>query len=67
MRPLISSVIVVRGVAHDVVRVWNRGGLAGELVVTKGDGDDIAARLRDGLQTSATTEDASEVDASSRR
>jgi hypothetical protein len=31
--------------AHDVVRVWNRGGLAGELIVNEGDGEKIAARL----------------------
>lgn len=30
---------------HETLSVWNRGGLAGELVVTMGDGDEIARRL----------------------
>jgi len=43
---LISSVRVEHGPGHDRVHVWNRGGKAGVLVVTKGDGDDVAERLR---------------------
>lgn len=30
---------------HETVSVWTRGGLAGELIVTMGDGDEIARRL----------------------
>jgi hypothetical protein len=45
VRTLITSVRVVAGEGHDTVRVWNRGGLAGELVVTHGDGPDLARRL----------------------
>lgn len=33
------------GPAHDIVHVWNRGGKAGELVVTSGDGALVAAHL----------------------
>jgi hypothetical protein len=42
---LVSSVRVHEEGNHDVVRVWNRGGLAGELVVNKGDGEPLARRL----------------------
>lgn len=45
-RMVVSSVEVIEGPAHDVVKIWNRGGLAGELTVTKGDGAVVAARLR---------------------
>lgn len=45
MRDIVSSVHVVRGPAHDVVRVFNRGALAGELVVLPGHGEEIAFRL----------------------
>ncbi len=34
---------------HDRVRVWNRGALSGELVVTAGDGDAILERLVGGM------------------
>ncbi len=51
MKDLISSVRVEHGPGHDRVHVWNRGGKAGVLVVTKGDGDDIAARLLDHIYT----------------
>jgi len=47
MKDLISSVRVEHGPRHDRVRVWNRGGLAGVLVVDAGDGNAIADRLRD--------------------
>jgi len=30
---------------HDKVRIWNRGGLAGELVLTKGDGEPMLRAL----------------------
>lgn len=43
--PVVSTVRVDRGVAHDRVRVWNRGGLAGVLVVASGDGEVLAALL----------------------
>jgi uridine phosphorylase len=35
---VISSAEVLELGAHEVVRVWSRGGLAGELVVGRGDG-----------------------------
>lgn len=45
-KDLISSVEVrLDRTGHDVVRVWNRGGLAGELVVVKGDGIPVYQRL----------------------
>lgn len=40
---LISSATVMRIGIHDRVRLWNRGGLAGELTVVAGDGERIAA------------------------
>lgn len=43
---LVTSVVVDAGPGHDRVRVWNRHGLAGELVVSAGDGAAIADRLR---------------------
>lgn len=45
MKPVVSSVRVRTGERHDVVTVWSRGGNAGELIVDKGDGDEIADRL----------------------
>jgi hypothetical protein len=42
---LVSSVTVETVGSHDVVRVWNRGGLAGMLTVCKGDGDALRQRL----------------------
>lgn len=41
----VSSAEVEQGPAHDRIRIWNRGGLAGELVVTSGDGERIAKQL----------------------
>lgn len=47
MSDLISSTRVeVRG-GHDLVTVWNRGGNAGSLVVSLGDGQAVAERLDD--------------------
>lgn len=37
-RHVVSSAEVIEAGAHEVVRVWSRGGLAGELVVGRGDG-----------------------------
>ena len=42
---LITSARVLPGPAHDTIRIFNRGGLAGEITVTAGDGRDIASRL----------------------
>lgn len=42
---LVSSAAVTQIGAHERVRVWSRGGLAGELVVSLGDGEKIAALL----------------------
>jgi hypothetical protein len=42
---LVTTVRVDEGPGHDVVHVWNRGGKAGTLTVTKGDGRAVAARL----------------------
>lgn len=44
-RSLVSSVGIDQMDAHEYVRVWNRGGLAGQLVVSKGDGEKIVALL----------------------
>ena len=41
----ITTVRVEKGPGHDYVHVWNRGGKAGTLTVTSGDGDLIARRL----------------------
>lgn len=46
---VVSNVAVVPGPGHDVVRVWNRGGLAGELTVTSGDGVKLAELLHAGM------------------
>lgn len=35
---VVSSATVREAGAHEVVRVWSRGGIAGELVVSRGDG-----------------------------
>ena len=51
MKDLISSVRVEAGPRHDRVSVWNRGGLAGVLLVDAGDGNDVADRLMDHLPT----------------
>lgn len=42
---IVSSVRVRVEASHDIVRVWNRHALAGELVVTHGDGHRVAVRL----------------------
>ena len=42
---LVTSVMVNFGDMHDTVRIWNRGGLAGELTVKAGDGEIMAKRL----------------------
>lgn len=42
---LISSARVSKIGAHEVVRLWSRGALAGELVVNDGDGDMLCALL----------------------
>lgn len=59
MRPLVSSARLTRGPAHDVVRVWNRGGMAGDLTVMSGDGAKLVAVLLgldvDGVEHAAGT------------
>lgn len=42
---LISSVQVIPRGAHENVRIWNRGGLAGSIVTGLGDGQRVAALL----------------------
>lgn len=42
---VVSSVKLEEGPAHDRLRIWNRHGLAGELVLQKGDGVRMAALL----------------------
>lgn len=42
---LISGATITRAGNHDVVKIWNRGGLAGELTVTAGDGAALVHRL----------------------
>ncbi len=44
-RPLISTVEVTEHPRHWRLRVWNRGGLAGELVVNADDGEQVLDRL----------------------
>ncbi len=46
---LVSSAVADRIGAHEEVRVWNRGGLAGVLVVERGDGPAIVERLTGGM------------------
>jgi hypothetical protein len=41
----VSSLSIQRLGGHDHVRIWNRGGLAGELIVDAGDGRHIASLL----------------------
>lgn len=47
-RRLISSVDVEVAGNHERVRIWNRGALAGELVVCIGDGESLAGLLMGG-------------------
>jgi hypothetical protein len=42
---VISSIRMAPKGAHELVRIWNRGGLSGELIVREGDGARIAAML----------------------
>jgi len=42
---LVSSAAVTTFGAHDHVRVWSRGGLAGELIMTAGDGVTFATSV----------------------
>jgi hypothetical protein len=42
---IVSTVRVMRGPAHDLVQVWNRGGFSGSLTVKSGDGEALARRL----------------------
>ena len=42
---VISSAEVLEAGAHEVVRVWSRGGFAGELVVSRGDGPRLCCGL----------------------
>jgi len=44
-RLVVSSVSIEQAGAHEVLRVWTRGGLAGELTVAEGDGQVVAERL----------------------
>lgn len=44
-RMLVSSATVTRMGAHDRVRLWVRGGLAGELIVPSGDGPLLVRKL----------------------
>ena len=45
LNTIVTSVMVTFGVGHDAVKVWSKGGLAGELLVTTGDGELMAKRL----------------------
>lgn len=42
---IISSIRVYQGPGHDVLHIWNRGGKAGTLTVTLGDGMILAMKL----------------------
>ena len=53
---LVTSVRVEQGPGHDHVHVWNRGGKAGTLDVTSGDGYAIARLLLpEGIADSSDT------------
>lgn len=54
---LVTRVEVRRRGGHDVVRVWNRHGLAGELTVIGGDGLAIAEMLVPGDRTCSPGQD----------
>jgi len=43
--PVFTSARLRTEGVHDKVRIWNRGGLAGELVLNKGDGEKMLHRL----------------------
>lgn len=43
---VVSSIRITEGSAHDRVKIWSRGGLAGELTLSHGDGLLLAALLR---------------------
>lgn len=51
---LVTSARLTTAGAHDRLRIWVRGGLAGELILSSGDGAQVAAVL--GLIDSAPTE-----------
>jgi hypothetical protein len=40
---VVSALAVTEVGTHERVRLWSRGGLAGEIVVSKGDGERLAA------------------------
>lgn len=42
---IVSSAAIVTMGGHERVRIWSRGGLAGELIVNAGDGQKIAEFL----------------------
>ena len=44
-RILVSSMRVLPGKQHDKIEIFNRGGKAGELLVTAGDADEFVRRL----------------------
>jgi len=55
MKDLISSVVIEdRGPKHAHMRIWNRGGLAGTLIVNKEDANEIKDRLLDHVETKFT-------------
>jgi hypothetical protein len=54
---VVSSATVHDAGAHEVVRVWSRGGLAGELVVGRGDGARLCCVLFD-LEAALPTDNA---------
>lgn len=42
---LISSARIYRIGSHDHVQLWNRGGLGGAMIMSAGDGHELATRL----------------------
>jgi hypothetical protein len=42
---VVTTIRVCKCFGHDRVTVWNRGGLAGTLMVVAGDGETVARRL----------------------
>ena len=46
MKPVISTKIENQNPVHTAIKVWNRGGLAGTLVVNTDDAAEIIGRLQ---------------------
>jgi len=56
MKPIISTKIEDQNPVHTRIKVWNRGGLAGTLVVNTSDAAEIIRRLEGDGHTSISQE-----------